>query len=424
MSRFAPIFVALLSCATLARATVPADCWALRKHGADEKARDCFEALTRNSNAYNRAEGFWGLEEWERANSQFRLTTQSPDAIALYKVRWGMLLHERFNDGDAADLFHEALAKDPANAKAYMGLAIISADSFDGQAAANAAKAIAIDPKLAEAHELLADLALTNDDRDAAAAEADKAIALENDALDAMAIHAAIELMADHSPDPWLDKIRAVNSHYGEAYARVAHQLELHYRYEDAVTWYRKAIYADPQLWSAHSALGIDLMRLGKEDEPHQELEVAYSNGYRDAATVNSLRLLDSYKNFDTFRDGTTILKLNKSGICRASALHAARVAHHYCDLREKVPHDASRPRAGRGLSQPRRFCRAHHGNARTGCSRRDFRRSGRDGQPLRAQARGLQLGLDSLARDESRLHSHRDQSSRAALVYRRTGGA
>jgi len=313
MSRFAPIFVALLSCATLARATVPADCWALRKHGADEKARDCFEALTRNSNAYNRAEGFWGLEEWERANSQFRLTTQSPDAIALYKVRWGMLLHERFNDGDAADLFLEALAKDPANAKAYMGLAIISADSFDGQAAANAAKAIAIDPKLAEAHELLADLALTNDDRDAAAAEADKAIALENDALDAMAIHAAIELLADHSPDPWLDKIRAVNSHYGEAYARVAHQLELHYRYEDAVTWYRKAIYADPQLWSAHSALGIDLMRLGKEDEPHQELEVAYSNGYRDAATVNSLRLLDSYKNFDTFRDGTTILKLNKS---------------------------------------------------------------------------------------------------------------
>ena len=42
------------------------------------------------------------------------------------------------------------------------------------------------------------------------------------------------------------------------------------------------------------------------------ELELAYNNGYRDAATVNSLRLLDSYKNFDTIRDDTTILKLNK----------------------------------------------------------------------------------------------------------------
>jgi thioredoxin-like negative regulator of GroEL len=54
-------------------------------------------------------------------------------------------------------------------------------------------------------------------------------------------------------------------------------------------------------------------MRLGKEDEPYKELELAYENGYRDAATVNSLRLLDSYKNFETIRDDTTILKLNKS---------------------------------------------------------------------------------------------------------------
>ncbi len=54
-------------------------------------------------------------------------------------------------------------------------------------------------------------------------------------------------------------------------------------------------------------------MRLGKEDEPFKELQLSYDNGYRDAATVNSLRLLDSYKNFDTIRDSTTILKLNKS---------------------------------------------------------------------------------------------------------------
>src|SRR5260370_9179283 len=54
-------------------------------------------------------------------------------------------------------------------------------------------------------------------------------------------------------------------------------------------------------------------MRLGKEDEPFKELLLSYNNGYRDPATVNSLRLLDSYKNFDTFRDHATILKLNKT---------------------------------------------------------------------------------------------------------------
>ena len=298
---------------TVVFAAAPSDCWSLRKDGHRAEAKACFDGLTHSGDAYARAEGFWGLEDWQQANEQFRLATQPPNSKALYKVRWGMLLHERFNNPQAADLFREALAKDPSNAEAYLGLAIVSADGFDGKAPEYAAKAIVLDPKLARAHELMADLALENDDRDVAVAEADKAIALEKDALDAMAIHAAVELIADRSPDAWFAKIAAINPDYGEAYARVAQQLEVHYRYEDAVTYYRKAVKADPQLWSAHSALGIDLMRMGKEDEPLTELELSYNNGYRDAATVNSLRLLDSYKNFKTFRDDTTVLKLNKT---------------------------------------------------------------------------------------------------------------
>jgi cellulose synthase operon protein C len=313
MRRLFAIIAFLLACNALARAAGPTDCWTLRKHGATAKAQTCFDALARSGDAYERAEGFWGLEEWEQANAQFRLATQPADSKALYKVRWGMLLHERFNDKDATDLFREAIAKDPSNAEAYVGLAMVSSDSFDGHAAEYLEKAIALDPKSAEPHELLADLALTNDDNEAAAAEADKAIVLESDALDAMAIHAVLELLANRSPDVWFAKIQAINPGYGEAWEHVARQLELHYRYEDAVTYYRKAIEADPQLWSAHSALGIDLMRLGKEDAPLAELELAYNNGYRDASTVNSLRLIDSYKNFVTVRDDTTIIKLNKT---------------------------------------------------------------------------------------------------------------
>jgi cellulose synthase operon protein C len=303
----------LLAGLTSAHAAVPADCWTLGKHGNHPEAQACFNALTRSSDPYFRAEGFWGLEEWEQSNEQFRLATQPANSKPLYKVRWGMLLHERFNVVDATSLFREALAIDPSNAQAYVGLARISADGFDGKAADYLSKAITLDPKLAEAHELMADLALANDDHEMAAAEADKAISLENDAVDAMAIHAAIELIADRSPNVWFAKIETINPHCGEAYSRVARQLELHYRYEDAVTYYRKAIAAEPRLWAAHSALGIDLMRLGKEDEPFKELELSYRNGYRDAATVNSLRLLESYKNFDTFRDSSTILRLNKS---------------------------------------------------------------------------------------------------------------
>jgi cellulose synthase operon protein C len=313
MRRISLLAALLLMGPLTARAAVPGDCWTQRKHGHEAQAQACFTAFTRSSDPYFRAEGFWGLEQWSRANEQFRLATQPADSKALYKVRWGLLLHERFNNADAAGLFHEALQKDPSNAEAYIGLARVSAESFDGQATAYLRKAIALNHELADAHELMAQLALENNDRDTASAEADKALALRADALDAMATHAAIELLSDRAPDAWLARITAINPRDGEGYALVAHQLEMHYRYEDAVTYYRRAIEAAPRLWPAHSALGIELMRLGKEDEPRQELELSYNNEYRDAATVNSLRLLDSYKDFETIRDGATILKLHKT---------------------------------------------------------------------------------------------------------------
>ena len=99
----------LLATALPVRAAAPAECWKLYKAGRD--AQSCFAQLTQSSSAYERAEGFWGLEQWEQANAQFRLATQPADSPAQYKVRWGELLHERFNNSDSADLFHEALKK-------------------------------------------------------------------------------------------------------------------------------------------------------------------------------------------------------------------------------------------------------------------------------------------------------------------------
>lgn len=297
---------------SFAFAATPEECQALRKHGHNDQANSCFESLTQAREPAVRAEGFWGLEMYQDANNEFRTAVAQSATNANYRVRWGRLMHERFNNKDAADLFQEAIQRDPKNAQAYLGLALVSADGFDNKAVEEAKKAIELDPKLAEAHELMANLALEDSDAKAATAEADEALKISPEALDALAIHAAIEVLADRSPDPWLAKVRQVNPAYGEAYAIVAHHLILNRRYDDGVAYYRKAIEADPKLWSARSELGINLMRLGQEEEPLRLLQTCYDNGYRDAATVNSLRLLDSYKNFLTFKDDTTIIKLQK----------------------------------------------------------------------------------------------------------------
>src|SRR5580658_7829039 len=223
-------------------ANSPDACHVLSKHGQQAEAKSCYESLVRSDSAYFRAEGYWGLEQYDQANEQFRIATAAPDSDPLYKVRWGRLLHERFNNTDAVGLFQEALQKDPKNAQAYLGLAIVSADGFDGKATDYVSRALVLDPKLVEAHEFAANLALEDADTEHALAEADEALRLSPDALNAMAIHASVELLADRSPEVWLEKIRKVNPGYAEGYTHVAHYLELNYRFEDAIVYDRKAI--------------------------------------------------------------------------------------------------------------------------------------------------------------------------------------
>lgn len=306
------VCAACLAGAGLTRAATPDDCHALRKHGRHAEAEKCYEALAAARDPHLRAEGEWGLERYQEANNEFRLAVDQSPANAMLRVRWGRLMHERFNNTEADNLFGEALKRDPKNAQAYYGLALVSADGFDSKAIEYASKAIELDPKLYEAHELLASLLLEDSNDAKAFEEADAALKISPEALDAMAVHAAIEVLADRSPDAWFEKIRQINPAYGEGYALVAHHLVMNRRYEDGIAYYRKAIEANPRLWSAHSQLGINLMRAGQEDEPRKQLEMSYDNGYRNEETVNSLRLLDSYKNFITFKDGETVLKLHK----------------------------------------------------------------------------------------------------------------
>ncbi len=310
----AAVFAACLAvgAASVARAATPDECRELRKHGRRADAQKCFDSLTAAGDPAIRAEGYWGLEQYEDANNQFRAAVAQSPQNAMIRVRWGRLMHERFNNTEADNLFGEALQRDKNNAQAYYGLALVSADGFDNKAIEYTTKAIELDPKLYEAHELMARLLLEDSDEEKAFAEADAALKISPEALDAMAIHAAIEVLNDRAPDAWLEKIRQVNPVYGQGYELIADQLVLNRRYEDGITYYRKALDADPRLWSARSHLGINLMRLGQEEEPRKQLEMCYDNGYRNEETVNSLRLLDTYKNFVTIKDGEAILKLNK----------------------------------------------------------------------------------------------------------------
>lgn len=259
-----------------------------------------------------RAEALWKAHNYQEANNAFKALVAANPKNPDYRVRWGRLFLERFNPVDAGKLFEEALEIKKDHAGAMLGLALVAAESFEGKAADLAEKAIEADPKLFEARELLARLALEDNNPKKATEQAELALAISPNALDAMAILATVDWLEDKKQSPWIDRILKQNPHYGQAYEIAGHFFVINRRYEEGIQYYRKAIEFTPDLWSAHSQLGINLMRLGLEDEARKQLEASYENNYRDAATVNTLRLMDSYKNFVTYKTDRTILRLHK----------------------------------------------------------------------------------------------------------------
>ena len=276
------------------------------------EAQTCYAKLAASSNPYLRAEGFWGVERYQEANDQFRDLIKQFPKNADYRVRWGRLFFERFNHDEAHNLYEEALKIDDKNAQAYLGLAQVETEGFSQGAVKAAQKAADLDPKLYQAHEQLAYLALEDNDEETAAKQADLALGISSEALDAMAIHLAIDYLHDKKDSPWIDRILKINPAYGEAYSMAGHFFVINRRYDEGIQVYRKALELNPRLWEARAQLGINLMQLGNDMEARQQLEQCYNANYKSHEVKNSLRLLDSYKDFVTFKTPTTILRLHK----------------------------------------------------------------------------------------------------------------
>ncbi|MCS7315107.1 MAG: tetratricopeptide repeat protein [Bryobacterales bacterium] len=305
-------FLLLALARPFAEAGPAAGCLALAHRGQNIQAENCFARLTSAKDAWARAEGWWGLRRYREANEEFRRAVAERPRDPDRKVRWGRLLLERFNPAEAAELFQEALQIRADHAGALLGMALVAAHGFEQRAVELARRALEADPGCIEARVLLARMALEDGDAERARAEAVEALGLWQEALDAMAVLAAADWIADREPSLWVERALRIHPRYGRLYSEGARFLVLNRRYGDAVQLYRKALELDPSLSGVRSELGINLMRLGRDEEARRELERAYDEGHRDAPTVNALRLLDGAKHFVIRQDAHLVLKLHR----------------------------------------------------------------------------------------------------------------
>ena len=264
-----------------------------------------FLAFTVSAQTLGQAEAFWKARRYQDANNEFRALVARYPKNPDYRVRWGRMYLEHWQPNIASDLFKEALEIKADHAGALLGLALVAAENFEGQGEALARKALEADPKLLEAQELLARIALEDNNNRKATEEAKKALAIDPASVEGKAILATIDLLADKKDTSW-------DPHSARGYETIGHFFVLNRRYEEGIQYYRKALELDPQLYTARSELGINLMRLGQDVEAFKQLETCYNSGFQDYATVNSLKLIDSYKNFVEFKTPRTILKVQK----------------------------------------------------------------------------------------------------------------
>jgi tetratricopeptide (TPR) repeat protein len=287
-------------------------CETLRKHG-DPATKACYQRLSTSKDLAIQAEGLWGLRDYAAANNAFQAAVKARPKDANLKVRWGRMFMEYSQPADAADLFKEALDLDENNAPALFGTALVATDAFAGDASGFAEKALKADPKMAEARELLARIALEDNHPEKAVEEAKKALDISGEALDALSILATVDWLDDKPGKEWIDRVFKINPTYAEAYATAGHFFVINRRYDEGIQYYRKALEIRPDLWAARAELGVNLMRFGQNEEARMHLEQCFNANYSSPLVRNTLKLLDSIdKNVETFTTPTTILKLDK----------------------------------------------------------------------------------------------------------------
>jgi tetratricopeptide (TPR) repeat protein len=272
--------------------------------GARAEAQACYRSLlVQSQDPRVKADAARAVGDVRGANGFFQAAIREHPEDAALRTRWGELFLATHQNNEAIRLFQEALELDADYAPAKIGLAKIAAGRYEEKTREWAEQVIDETPNQAlEAHLMLARAALEDGALDAGDEALDEALELAEDhdrsPLEAYALKAAADLLRGTTESRWTQRALALNPSYGDAYAIPAHFYVITRRYREAIALLQKAVEIEPDLYSAHAELGVNLLRENKIDEARPHLELSYPGDPFSAQIVNTLRLLDSFGNF------------------------------------------------------------------------------------------------------------------------------
>ena len=251
---------------------------------------------------------------YQEANQVYQSAAKLFPEDAVLKTRWANLFAAKHNPGEAEGLYREALELNPRLPEALVGLAELAASNWEGKASALVQQALEVNPSLARARLLQAQVHLEQDNYSDAESTLDFIDRTNPRLLESWSLRAVSKYLQGDTgamEQQWLARILKENPFYGEVFADLGDFSVIRRQYGPAVDFYRRALDKNPELDDARSNLGINVFRLGREEEARSILEEAYARDPFNVWTVNTLRLMDSLDTYDSFESERFSVKLN-----------------------------------------------------------------------------------------------------------------
>ena len=261
----------------------------------------------------------WKLDRWQDANLLFLEAAKvTPVPVAVF-VDWGNLYLEKYNAAEAESIFNDALKLPTQHAKpgldaAYVGLARALKDQSRPGGSEALDKALQLNPESLEALTFSASLALQEEDWKGARSWIQRGLKINRNYLPLLELECALHYFGEQTDQ--YEKTRkhllGINPRNGDLFETLGEIATVRGRLEEATEFYRESVRRNPRQWSALASLGVNLLRLGKEEEGRRILEQAYAYDPFNIWTVNTLRLLDSFENFARYETPHFSIKVHQ----------------------------------------------------------------------------------------------------------------
>jgi cellulose synthase operon protein C len=278
------------------------------------------------------AKAFALLEKYQDANDIYIDARDADDHYIEAYIGQGDLLNEKYNYSEAESLFNDAIEINANSPAALTGLAETKRQAFSRDAFQAVDKALATNPNYVRALVLKAWLQLEDEKFDEATKTVERALAINVNSVEARAIRASMFFLSDKKADFEAEtkRVLTINPKAGIYFETLGHFSVNNRRYADAVDYYRRAVELSPNLWSARTQLGIQLLRIGKAAEGREELDKAFEGDPFNVWAKNMLELLDTMKDYvDTVRDPVLIRTApDETGALAPYAAELAEEAH------------------------------------------------------------------------------------------------